>query len=68
MSAPTPTPREHAFESFPEPRTFPKHWDSEAVMRPAQPAFPVQEPPMATFPQPNTIPAGWDTSSMHPDQ
>ncbi len=68
MSDPNPTPREHAFESFPEPRTFPKHWDSEAVMRSGMSVAPAQETPMATFPQPNTIPAGWDTSSMNPDR
>lgn len=59
-----PVPREDAFESFPEPRTFPKHWDGEAMTYPTQLAASATEPPLDTFPEPNTIPGQWDVSAL----
>ncbi len=66
MSNPKPNPpREHAFESFPKPRTFPAQWDTSEIAGHSSPmATPPSEECMATFPKPRTIPEKWDVSGF----
>ena len=66
MSASNSTnPREHAFESFPEPRTFPAQWDtSEMIGKASSLIASSPEDRMTSFPEPRTIPDQWDVSAF----
>lgn len=53
----------HSLEPFPEPNTYPKGWDIDAILTPQKGKKPPAEPMpdwYEHFDEPNTTPPGWD--------